>query len=74
MMTNWFPTGTAPVRDGCYIVRLPNSTCQHFCRWDVKTKRWYSAGSTGRSKYDIMGFRNSVDTYEWRGLNKPSAL
>jgi hypothetical protein len=35
----------------------------------VKTKLWYSAGSTGRSKYDVMGFSNDVDTYEWRGLS-----
>lgn len=68
MLTDWFPTGIAPARDGCYIVRLPNSDCQHLCRWDRKTKKWYSARSTGRHKHDLMGWSNGVDTYEWRGL------
>ena len=68
MLTDWYPTGTAPARDGCYIVRLPGSDFQHFCRWDWQTGLWYSAGSTGRSQRDVMGWSNGVDTYEWRGL------
>ena len=68
MLTDWYPTGTAPARDGCYIVRLPKADCQHFCRWDSKTQKWYSAGSTGRYQCDVMGWSSGVDTYEWRGL------
>ena len=68
MITDWFPRGTAPARDGCYIVRLPESNCQHFCRWDVETGLWYSAGSEGQSKYERIGWESGADIFEWRGL------
>ncbi len=68
LLTNWFPVGIAPERDGCYIVRTPHCDCWHFCRWECLTGNWYSAGSKGVRRVDRMGWSADKDSYERRGL------
>jgi hypothetical protein len=68
MITEWFPIGTAPARDGCYITRLPKSDNQHVFRWNCKSGYWYSAGSTGSKRQDVIGWDSGADVFEWRGL------
>ena len=71
MMTPWFKAGIAPAHDGWYITRYIHSGGWHFMRWNTKTQLWYSAGSTGTDRKDVIGCNASATTYEWRGLNKP---
>jgi hypothetical protein len=68
MMTDWFPTGIAPTRDGCYITRREHGECWSFMRWCCKTGHWYSAGTEGTSWADVIGGNTDKHTYEWRGL------
>ena len=70
MRTGWFPAGVAPAHDGCYIVRRPKTECWFFCRWCGVTGQWFSAGSTGTSQFDVIGWSSNAQTYEWRGLKE----
>lgn len=68
MLTDWYPTGTAPARDGVYIVRTRGCDCQHLCRWHGQTGYWYSAGSVGAHEWDVIGWQSDKFTFQWRGL------
>jgi len=71
-LTPWYPVGSKPARDGCYIVRRDaSSECWHFCRWNSATSSWFSAGSDGKNQSDVIGWTMPNHTnFQWRGVSK----
>lgn len=80
-LTDWFPPGVEPVRDGVYLTSesrmwgAVRSACWHAFRWDCKTRAWYAAESTGRHKMDLIGAnRSNRSAFFWRGILKEPSL
>jgi hypothetical protein len=72
-LTDWFPPGVEPVRDGVYLTamnaRFGRAESWHAMRWDGETRAWFSAGSSGNSRSDLIGYdKGNRRHFFWRGL------
>lgn len=72
-LTQWFPPGVEPVRDGVYLTRshmqFGVSDCWHAMRWSGRARAWFSADSKGEEEIDaIAGDLVNRTRFWWRGL------